>query len=357
MTATTWALERVRVYLRPDGTCSRSSTIQRRADLSARRAVRRRASTEDGPRLSGIAGVPLFEGTLPNGKTRARPGRGARCRSGHRGGRTEAAALAEVRRPKSRSAETATRHSQRESKLADRSRPPTRGRLAPHGRGRSHTAVAAWAVNRGAAVVLPCCWPRVQTRPRSAFASTLAAMRPANPRRGGRARRTPRRRLRLLPRQLQLLARIRGRAGPDAGLLAPAAGGAPRRRRWRAARSRGSSRRSSRWSSRRRDRPAAGRRATRPSSSSDRRRPQARSAATAGRGRGRGRGRSRGRRGSRPARAAAGRGGRRRAAAALAAVVAIAFVARRAAAVIGRSRCPACRPARSARTAARARRR
>ena len=101
---------------------------------------------KDGLRLLGIAGVPLFEGTLPNGKTR----------DAWVAALQEAIAEATEKPPPSRSRrsksrlEMATRHSQRERELADRKKAADARKSKYRTGGMKYTAVAM--ANRGAVV-------------------------------------------------------------------------------------------------------------------------------------------------------------------------------------------------------------
>mmetsp|Transcript_12534 Transcript_12534/g.36706 ORF Transcript_12534/g.36706 Transcript_12534/m.36706 type:complete len:318 (-) Transcript_12534:25-978(-) len=137
--------ERVRVYLRPDGTCldvNDSDELIYLHDVQCVKSV-----DKDGLRLLGIAGVPLFEGTLPNGKTR----------DAWVAALQEAIAEATEKPPPSRSSrrpksrlEMATRHSQRERELADRKKAADARKSKYRTGGMKYTAVAM--ANRGAVV-------------------------------------------------------------------------------------------------------------------------------------------------------------------------------------------------------------
>jgi hypothetical protein len=173
--------ERVRVYLRPDGTCldindsdeliylhdvqcvksvdncveikiialSSTPSTRRLLDGVAMPVAHWLISTQvdkDGLRLLGIAGVPLFEGTLPNGKTRDAWVAALQEAIAEA---TEKPPPSRSRRPKSR-LEMATRHSQRERELADRKKAADARKSKYRTGGMKYTAVAM--ANRGAVV-------------------------------------------------------------------------------------------------------------------------------------------------------------------------------------------------------------
>ena len=136
--------ERVRVYLRPDGTCldvNDSDELIYLHDVQCVKSV-----DKDGLRLLGIAGVPLFEGTLPNGKTRDAWVAALQEAIAEA---TEKPPPSRSRRPKSR-LEMATRHSQRERELADRKKAADARKGKYRTGGMKYTAVAM--ANRGAVV-------------------------------------------------------------------------------------------------------------------------------------------------------------------------------------------------------------
>lgn len=129
--------ERVRVQLQPDGTCLSIDNGDELIYLHETQCIK--AAGADGLRLLGIAGVPLFEGTLSNPK----------ARDAWVSALSEAVAEAKEAPPPSRSArkpksrlELATRHSQRERELADRKKAADSRKSKYQTSGMKYTALA-----------------------------------------------------------------------------------------------------------------------------------------------------------------------------------------------------------------------